>query len=136
MHHDRLVFSLCKYCKGGFTKHNNEMHASKSDAFFVTTLQGWAYKKQARCIMIVWCFLCDNIARMGLQTHRCMREIRRFLCNKLQGWAYKTQRRDACEQSATFFVTQQRDACGQSDALFVTDGFTKHNKHARCMMIV
>ena len=40
-----VVSHMEKYCKDGFTKHN----------------------KHATCIMIVCCFLCHNIARMGLQ---------------------------------------------------------------------
>ena len=39
-----------------------------SAAFFVTTLQGWVYKtQQTRCMRAIRRFLCNNIARMGLQ---------------------------------------------------------------------
>ena len=54
----------------------------KSDAFFVTTLQGWVYK-----------------------THEMHDDRLIFFVTTLQGWAYKTQKRDACEQSDAFFVT-------------------------------
>ena len=50
----------------------------RSDVVFVTTLQGWVYKPQQRyawCVIrAIWCCLCNNIARLGLQTTtaRCM----------------------------------------------------------------
>ena len=58
--------------------------------------------------MIVFCSLCNNIARMGLQNTTNMRDASRssavLFVTILQGWVYKTQKRDACEQSDAFFV--------------------------------
>ena len=57
----------------GLQKHNQHMNAS----------------------MIVWCFLCNNIARMGLQNTINMRDACEqsdaFFVTILQGWVYKTQ---------------------------------------------
>ena len=84
--------------------------------FFVTTLQGWAYKtqqtrkmhckdgltkhnKHARCIDDSVFFV--RTLQEWVYKHRttrCMRAIRRFLCKILQGWVYKTQQ--TCEMHA------------------------------------
>ena len=99
-------------------------------------------KMHARCIMIVCCFLCNNIARMGLQnttnTRDACEHSDAFFVTILQGWVYKTQptcercmraiRRFLCNNIArmglqnTFTKHNQhaRDACEQSDAFFVT----------------
>ena len=74
------------------------MHAINQHAFFVTTLQGWAYKNKTNmrdALMIVWGFLCNNIARMGLQnttnTRDACEQSDAFFVTILQGWVYKTQ---------------------------------------------
>ena len=56
--------------------------------FFVTILQGWAYKTQQTCEM-----------------HASNQTL--LFVTSLQGWVYKntTTTRDACEQSDAFFVT-------------------------------
>jgi hypothetical protein len=98
------------------TQPTREMPGWSSDVFFVTTLQGWVYKTQPTrkmdAWMIVWCFLCNNIARMGLQNTTNKRDACEqsdaFFVTILQGWAYKTQptrEMEACEQSDAFFVT-------------------------------
>ena len=49
------------------------MYWRSSDVFFVTIWQRWAYKhrptREMDASMIVWHFLCNNIARMCLQKH-------------------------------------------------------------------
>ena len=103
------------------TQQTREMHWWSSDVFFVTILQGWVYKTQqtrkmyATCIMIVCCFLCNNIARMGLQNTTNTRDAwwssDVFFVTILQGWAYKTQQ--TCEMLTI-------------DQTFMSSLFTRH----------
>ena len=78
-HASNQTFSSLQYCKDGLTKHNKharclmiayEMPDERwsSDVFFVTLLQGWVYKTKQRGDMLVWRFLCNTIARMGLSS--------------------------------------------------------------------
>ena len=88
----------------------------QSDAFFVTILQGWVYKTQqthkmhARCMRAIRRFLCNNIARMGLQnttnTRDALMIVWRFLCHNIarMGWQNTTNTQDACEKSDAFFT--------------------------------
>ena len=60
----------------GWVYKTRVMHASNQTRFFVTILQGWAYKTQH---MRDACeqsdaFLCNNIARMGLQNTKNTRD--------------------------------------------------------------
>ena len=112
-----------------------------SDVFFVTILQGWVYKTQPtceRCMRAIRRFLCNNIARMGLQNTTNMRDASWssdvFFVTILQGWVYKTQQtREMHWWSSDWYflcnitarmglqrTTNMRDACEQSDAVFVT----------------
>ena len=119
-------------CKDGFTNYNKEMIV----AFFVTILQGWAYKTQQtremhasnqtcllwqycndgltktqqtfHAFMIVWCFLCNNVARMGVQnttnTRDACEQSDVFFVKILQGWAYKTQQTVSNTRDALMIV--------------------------------
>ena len=118
------------------TTNAREMHWWSSDVFSVTILQGWVYKTQQtremhasnqtcllwqycndgltktqqtfHAFMIVWCFLCNNVARMGVQnttnTRDACEQSDVFFVKILQGWAYKTQQTVSNTRDALMIV--------------------------------
>jgi hypothetical protein len=87
MHRDRLMF-LCNNIARMVTKHNKHARdaCEQSDAFFVKTLQGWAYKTQQR----------DACEKSDA-----------FFVAILQGWAYKTQQTREMHDDRLMFSLSQ-----------------------------
>ena len=76
------------------------------------------------CLMIVRCFLCNNVARMGLQ---------KTLVTILQGWVYKTQ--PTCILRCFLWnniarMGLQKTLASEVDVLFVTRLQASVHKHA------
>ena len=75
------------------------------------------------------CFLCNNIARMGLQKHnkhaRCV-----IFVTTLQGWVYKTQQTPRGHARSMMLVWYF--LCNN----IARRGLQKRRGHARCMMLV
>ena len=106
------------------------MHDDRSsDVFFVTILQGWVYKTQQSCISH------DD------------RSSDVFFVAILQGCVYKTQPTHRSHASNNIARMGLQNTTNTRDALMIVwlifslqhhckDGFTTHNKHARCMRAI
>ena len=158
MHASNQTFSLSQYCKDGLTKHNQHNNMSawwSSDVFFVTILQGLVYKTQPTqqherdaCeqsdVFFVTMLQGWAYKTQPTQQHeRCMRAIRRFLCNnfmlpKRRFWKAEPTFQSPCWTacSKNFIVPKRRlmrfSSFVHSSKIFVWEQGNTRLRNVRC----
>ena len=102
-------------------------------------LQGWACKNKQKTrtmrwwswTQIFWCFLCNHIAMMGIQTQTCMRTTKRLLCNNIARMGIQTQTNMHAKQPNTQGACEQSDVCFVTNACSPNEDFGRPNQHFR-----